>query len=313
MEKIKHTITLQGFNLENGKITLSLLESLSKHIVSLAESTMLSFFEGKSTKKRGKNPEWLIRSLDFQLTGIKEGSTILNLEAPKLSDTIDGVPQLLFENIQPEELNNNSALGFSMYAYEQAINEKYDSYLLDKNLLAEMSNFNKFLSSSEAQIIITNLTNQKASIIKKEYIEKIKNIELKTPSPVKARVTGILDVIKHSNAQLELLVNNKRIRAYLADTIRFDEIIKFFGREITVLGLINYKPSNQAKSIEIHSFSLSSDEDVFFKTVPEAIKEAIDIKQLASKQNYVGTEIRRLLGKWPGDESIEELLESVKK
>jgi hypothetical protein len=80
-----------------------LLESLSKHIVSLAESTMLSFLKVKALKKEVKilNVNTFIR---FQLTGIKEGSTILNLEAPKLSDTIDGVPQLLFENIQPEDL-----------------------------------------------------------------------------------------------------------------------------------------------------------------------------------------------------------------
>jgi hypothetical protein len=312
LNKIKHTINLKGFNLEKGKISLSLLEKLSNHLISLAESTMLSFIEGKSYKKRGKLPDWLSKSLDFQLTGIKEGSTILELEAPQLSETLDAIPQLLFEDIQPDEITNNSALGFSMYAYEQVVNEKYDSYLLDKNLLKEMSNFDKFLAGNDSQIIITNQNNQKSSIIKREYLEKIKNIEIKTPEPIRTRITGVLDLIKHSNEQLELLVNNKRIRAYLSDKVSLNDIIKFFGKEISVLGLINYKPSNEAKSIEIHSFETANDNDTFFKTIPESIKEEIDLKQLASKQNYIGTEIDSILGKWPGDESIEELIESVK-
>lgn len=312
MNKIKHTINLKGFNLENGKISFSLLEKLSNHIISLAESTMLSFIEGKSFKKRGKLPDWLMKSLDFQLTGIKEGSTILDIEAPQLSETLDAIPQVLFEDIKPDEIINNSALGFSMYAYEQVINEKYDSYLLDKNLLKEMSNFNKFLIGNDSQIIITNQNNKKSSTISKEYLEKIKNVEINTPEPVRARITGKLDVIKHSNEQLELLVQNKRIRAYLSENVVLNGIVKFFGKEITVVGLVNYKPSSEAKSIEIHSFEKSTDGDSFFKTIPETIKEEIDLKQLASKQSYEGTELNEILGKWPGEESIQELLESIK-
>lgn len=312
MNKIKHTINLKGFNLEKGKISFSLLEKLSNHIVSLAESTMLSFIEGKSLKKRGKLPDWLKKSIDFQLTGINEGSTILDIEAPQLSETLDAIPRVLFEDIKPNEIIKNSALGFSMYAYEQVINEKYDSYLLDKNLLKEMSNFNQFLVANESQIIITNQNNKKSSTISKKYLEKIKNVEINTPEPVRAKITGILDLIKHSNKQLELLVQNKRIRAYLSEKVVLSDIVKFFGKEITVVGLVNYKPSNEAKSIEISSFEESNDDDSFFKTIPETIKEKIDLKQLAVKQSYGGTELNDILGKWPGDEGIQELLESIK-
>src|SRR5687768_7583038 len=93
---IKHVIRLQGFGLENGKISFSLLAKLNERLIRLSESTLLSFVEGNSTIKRGKPADWLSKSLDFQLSGIKEGSTILEIEAPVLKETISSVQVPMF-------------------------------------------------------------------------------------------------------------------------------------------------------------------------------------------------------------------------
>ncbi len=43
------------------------------------------------------------------------------------------------------------------------------------------------------------------------------------------------------------------------------------------------------------------------------MKERLDLKKLKEKQEYKGTNIDKVIGKWPGKESIEELLEMRKK
>src|SRR5688572_229468 len=95
-ETIKHIIRLQGFDLEKGKISFSLLANLNQRLIRLSESTLLSFVEGNSTIKRGKQAEWLSKSLDFQLSGVKVGSTILEIEAPVLKETISSMQVPMF-------------------------------------------------------------------------------------------------------------------------------------------------------------------------------------------------------------------------
>ncbi|MEM6963425.1 MAG: hypothetical protein AAF573_01585 [Bacteroidota bacterium] len=133
MEKLKkHILKLRGYESENGKIPFSLLRELSEQLTRLAESTLLLYVEGNSKIKRGKTPDWLSKSIDFRLTGIREGSTILDIEAPVLSESMENIQIPLFQGFEVDKLQETSALDLSFFVYEQALNNKEDSYLLDK-------------------------------------------------------------------------------------------------------------------------------------------------------------------------------------
>lgn len=312
---IKHTVRLQGFDLENGKISFSLLAKLNDRLIRLSESTLLSFVEGNSTIKRGKQAEWLSKSLDFQLSGIKEGSTILEIEAPILKDTISNMQAPMFGDHSIEEIAKNSALGLGVIAFNQALSGKLDSSLLDKQLLKEMREFGTFLSKKGSTIEFITGKNNKPLKLKKESIEKIKAIEEKTPASIKTKVTGVLDMLKQSNNQLELIAGEKRIRAILSDKLKTNELKDFFGSELTVTGIAHFNPLGQITSLEINGFKSADKKEKYFEQVPKPLFEETDLKRISEVQKYKGystDKVKKITGELEVEESLEELLAALK-
>ncbi len=316
IKTIRHTIRLQGFDLENGKISFSLLAKLNEQLLRLSESTLRSFVDGNSTLKRGKQAEWLTQSLDFNLSGLKSGSTILEVEAPLLKVTLGNMQVPMFGDLPMDEVTNNSALGLGLYAFDRAIQGDVNSFILDKHLLKEMRHFGKFLSKKGSSIEVSSGKKSKTIRLKKEVIEKIKTIEDKTPASVKTKVTGVLDVLKHSNHQLELIVDDtKRIRAILSEQLSISELTHFFGKEVTVSGTANYNPSGDVISFEISGYKPVNRKEKYFSQLPKPLFEETDLKRIAAEQNYKGyhtEKVKKIVGQMEVEESLEDLLAALK-
>jgi len=316
VKTIRHIIRLQGFDLENGKISFSLLAKLNEHLLRLSESTLRSFVNGNSTLKRGKQADWLTKSLDFNLSGLKSGSTILEVDAPILKDTMGNMQVPLFGDQPIDDVSKTSALGLGLYAFEQAIKGDMNSPILDKHLLKEMRHFGKFLNKKGSSIEVSSGKKSKVIRLKKEVIEKIKTIEDKTPASIKTKVTGVLDVLKHSINQLELIVDEtKRIRALLNEQIAISELTPFFGKEVTVSGTANYNPSGQIISFEITGYKPVNKKDHFFNQLPKPLFEETDLKRIVKTQNYKGygtDKVKKIVGQLQVEESLEELLAALK-
>jgi hypothetical protein len=313
---IRHTVKLQGFDLENGKISFSLLAKLNEQLLRLSESTLRSFVIGNSSLKRGKQAEWLTQSLDFNLSGLKSGSTILEVDAPMLKDTMGAMQVPLFGDLPVDDVTSNSALGLGLYAFEKAMQGDVNSFILDKHLLKEMRQFGKFLNKRGSSIEVS--TGKKAKVIKlkKEVIEKIKTIEDNTPASIKTKVTGVLDMMKHSNHQLELLVDGtKRIRAILNDQLAVSDLTAFFGKELTVSGIANYNPSGDVISFEISGYKSANKKETYFNQLPVPLFEETDLKRIAQQQNYKGYQsdkVKNIAGKMEIEDSLEDLLAALK-
>lgn len=316
VKTIRHTIRLQGFDLENGKISFSLLAKLNEHLLRLAESTLRSFVNGNSTLKRGKQADWLTKSLDFNLSGLKSGSTILEVDAPILKETMGNMQVPMFGDQPIDDVTKTSALGLGLYAFDQAIQGDLNSSILDKHLLKEMRHFGKFLNKKGSSIEVSSGKKSKTIRLKKEVIEKIKTIEDKTPASIKTKVTGVLDVLKHSNNQLELIVDEtKRIRAVLSEQLAISELTPFFGKEVTVSGTANYNPSGEVISFEINGYKPVNKKEKYFSQLPKPLFEETDLKRIAKTQNYKGysaEKVKKIVGHIQVEESLEDLLAALK-
>ncbi|MDD3876664.1 MAG: hypothetical protein PHT69_08590 [Bacteroidales bacterium] len=306
----KHTLRLKGYETENGKIPFSLLKGLGDQLTRLAESTLLSFFEGNSTIKRGKTPEWLSNSIEFNLTGIRKGSTVLEIEAPLLSNCIDNFQLPFFSEYETDKLPASSALDLSFYVYGLASKNLQDSYLLDKNLLKEITKLKKILSSDKAEIIFESEND--IYEITKDTLSEIKILEEKTPPSINAKIVGKLDVLQYSKSQLEILTDNKKIRALLSNELSFNDIFPFFGQDVSITGIANFNPAGAVSSFEIKEIKKADKKDNFFRGVPQPLFKEFDIQRLVEKKQYRGTNFENLIGKWPGDETTDQLLEMLK-
>lgn len=310
IKQIQHKIRLKGYKTENGKIPFSLLKDITLQVTRIAESTLLSYVEGNSTIKRGKTPVWLSNSLDFKLTGIKKGSTVLQVEAPTLNESIGQFQLPLFQDFNSNELENKTALDLSFYAYKQATSENNSSHLLDKNLLNELSKLSKILDSDKAELIFE--TKDDTITVNKRELNEIQILEQKAPESLKTQIKGKLDALSHSKSQLELITDGKKIRAQLSTNLNFDDIFEYFGEDVVITGMAHFTPNGTIKSFEILKIRISNPSDSYFEKIPTPIFPEFQISEI-EKSKYNGSKLSKLFGKWPGDESTDDLLELLTK
>jgi hypothetical protein len=312
---ILHTIRLADFDMDNGTISFSLLAKISAQICKISESTLKLYVEGSSQHKRGKLPEWLKSSIDFRLTGIEKGSTLLTIEAPLLSETLKGIQYPLFNDLGTEDYSMESALSLAMLAYQKAISEETTTDLLDKSLLGEMLTFREILSKGKASIEMDCPAVARKVMLTSASFDKIGKLEVNTPAPLKIKLSGKLDVMRHSHSMVEIVAGQKRVKVKLPENMPFDELKPLFGKDVTITGIANYNPAYQLVSILLSDIRSVHPDDLYFQDLPVLIKETTDIKQLIVKQKYTGVrkpEFDKLVVDLAINEPIESLLASLK-
>lgn len=312
--KAIHTISLKNFEFPNGEIPFSVLSKITEQLRKVSEGALRLYIEGHSDNKRGRDPEWIEKSLDFNLSGIKKGSTILEIKAPFLTDTLGNYQQPLYDDLGVDNLNKQTAIGLALVAFEKATENNENIDTLDKNLLKIMLGFNKFFGhDSKAYIDIKGASRKKVTIAPKS-LQKIKILEEKTPIDQKIKITGKLEMMRHSSNLLELVNANGKFKAHLSQEYSFEKAKAFFGEEITCTGLAHFNPKGKISSIEITDITSADKSASFFENSFSAIQEKLDLPGLALEQNYKGTsstKINKLIKEIDVDDDLETLLQTL--
>lgn len=268
--------------------------------------------EGISSKK-GPRPKWLENSIDFQLTGLEKGSTRLVIEAPMLNETL-GQPQIPLFGRSPESLKEYTGIDLALESFRQAFQPTGDHDLLDKHLLKEMESYRSLFRDSEEGVIeITGYVREEPVQLRPRRFDNIKKLEEQTPTPSRARVTGVLDLMQYSKDLIQIRTKQGTIRAILTGDVTFKDISTFFGQKVTLEGIANFKPSGRIRTIEVAKVRIATEEDEWFTKHPSPIKDRLDFNELRAEQGFQGTKLDNVIGEWPGEEPIEELLEMRKK
>jgi hypothetical protein len=314
----EHRIILKNFDLEDGKISFSKLQELQEKLTALAEGAVLNLIEGRSKPGRGKKPKWLKEVLDFNLSGLHAGSTVLELEAPEISQVYTGKQLGIFDDPDADKLLNESAFGLASYLYDKAISEPESSGMLDKYLLQKIIGFKNILDNTQSEIrLVSNGDGLVKSVsIQKKSLESISITEQKTRESVKTSVTGILDVLRHKKGQMEIITTgDQRIRAFPANNMNIKNLKNFFGEKVKIAGLAHFKTDGNFKYIEILDIkpAEAGEESVVEMTLP--IFDDIDLKRLAKEQEWQGfneVRFRKIIQELQIEETPEELLALLK-
>lgn len=310
--KIKnHHIILHNFPEESGKISFRLLKQLAEMLQTVAGGALRLTIEGMSSKK-GPKPKWLEDSVNFQLTDIQKGSTDLMIEAPILEESLSQ-PQLPLFGRSPETLKKCTGIDLALESFDQAFGNNKEDDLIDKHLLKEMEKHRSLFRNSDGTVEITGDTKKKPTEISKQSFANIQKLEQQIPPSSRARITGVLDLMKYSKNLIQIQTDDGAIRALLSEEIKFKDVTKYFGKKVTLEGIANFKPSGNVRTIEVSKVRLATEDDEWFAQKPAPVKEQLDLKILRVQQDYKGTKLDKIIGQWPGDEPIEELLEILNK
>lgn len=117
--------------------------------------------------------------------------------------------------------------------------------------------------------------------------------------------------MRHSDSLLQVITQGKRIRAFLSEELNIQEVKKYFGEEVTIDGIAHFNPKGELASFEVKKIRLAKSSDNYFKKIPQPVQQRIELKELAHEQDYKGTSLSDVIGKWPGDEDIDDLLEMI--
>jgi len=314
----KHRIILKNFDLEDGKISFSKLRELQEKLTDLAEGAVLNLIEGRSKPGRGQKPKWLKKAIDFQITGLNSGSTILEIEALKISEVYQGKQFGIFDEPDADKLLSESAFGLASYVYDKAVTQPESSGILDKYLLQKITAFSKILDSDNSEIkLISNDKSPVTSVtIKRNTLQQVSVTEQKTRDSVKTAITGTLDVMRHKKEQMEIITTgDQRIRAFPDNNLNIKNLKNFFGENVKITGLAHFKTDGSLKFIEILDIQTANGEEHSVEEHTLPIFKDIDLKRLAKEQEWQGFnegKFKQEIKKMNIEESLEDMLDALK-
>jgi len=312
MKTTKYKLKIKGLKTPSGTISLIALKELSEILIESSEKALRLIVEGTSTKK-GQIPIWLRESLNFNVTGIKEGSTVLEIEAPQLITTAqEKIAQLDLWSIIPNP--KDTALTVWGRSYKDAINEKYESELLDRGLLNSFISFKEFIDRHAEAIELNSRTDKIISKVglSVKQLTKVEKLILATPEPKVVMLSGLFNIIEHltSRFTLNLEIGEKIQGEFDRSVLNPEEMRKYWGSKVTLRGLADFKPNGKIRYIRTDLIKRFEEKETLFNTYIAETHPRLFVEEIKQKfQRH--SPLQDVWNKWPGNESIEEILSQL--
>jgi len=312
MNAVKYQLRVTGLTTPDGTIPVRALVELLQGLVDTAERGLRLAIQGESVK-RGKVPSWVGKAVELNLTGLKTGSTVLSIEARSFGDTIGAQLQSQGQAFM-QVASTDTALSLISRSVRDATSENLESNYYDAgvlNGLLELKGFFKNYANtvelwSEGQA-------QPEFVLSAPDMEKVEKLKKGTPEPQAFVVSGLLDEIEHSNRRFHLVMSDGRVISGRVDEefMTVEDLRELWGKPVTVKGTVYFKPSGKVQLLEAHMVRPIEVGDEIFNEMPvaDASQELFDASQL--KPGYVSP-FKEIRGMWPGDESIEQILEALR-
>ncbi|MCZ4319910.1 hypothetical protein O4H26_13025 [Aequorivita viscosa] len=308
---IEYDIILKSDLQEKGTIDLDRIAFLAKSISNIAKGA-LQIRLGGISNKQGKKPKFLDEALNIRLKGIKESSTLLELESPTFASSIKAIQVNAFQPEVSEELPNQTPMSLFMLAYQEAFDDNdYDKNLLDKALVKNLIDLKSFFRSNNEELIISNRGSLPELHLKKSDFNKIKLLEDSIPEPQNVVINGIIDILEHSKSKVTVKTEQGNLLGNITNKFQQDVIKGFWGKDATIYGIGHFKPNGKLHYVEIKRIYESTEEDKYFSKIPFSENVLQQIQKQSSKspaRNWMN----EIAGKWPGQESDEEFEKLLK-
>lgn len=308
---MEYKLKVEGLHTPDGTISIRALKDLVEVVLDSSERGLRLAVQGESVKP-GKLPAWLSRSLDFTITGLEKGSTTLLLDAPELGETAcDQIkqPDLWYAKPKPED----TALTLVSRSVKAAVSENVDSNAYDNGVLDGLLKFEPFLKSFGKKVTLDAPSRpvERFSIGQPE-LESVRHLKAETPEPSTCVVSGQFDMIQHSNRRFQLLLSNGHVIPGTLDreSLSVENMRGYWGKKVTIKGMAHFNPGRKVRLLEAQVIKPAEKGEEIFESMPSPA-EPLTLFESDLQQFNVGPALQEIWGKWPGDESIEELLAAL--
>ena len=132
--------------------------------------------------------------------------------------------------------------------------------------------------------------------------------------PSRHIVTGRLDKVSYSSRlfELEIAPDEKLIGRFAPSFEDLKALRSLSSQQVTVVGMVHYERSGAPRFIEVDQISPSQEGDEVFRRSPtprywQGIEPPVRRGREPKPFNF-----KSLIGSWPGDEPIEDLMTALK-
>lgn len=263
--------------------------------------------EGRSRAGGGPPPSWVAEAAAFDFSGLLEGEDGVSLRIPTLRETLPErfVQHDLFPLVEPSE----TALSLFGHSLDDALGGNAESDAYDEPLLSIFAEEFKQVFRHGVQSV--EMRNGRAGArplhVTPAGIQVVERLKRQTPRPRRVRLAGTVDAIRHSDRAFTLvLATGEQIRGVLAEGAP-EELAAHFGRIAIVSGTAQFRPSGTLLRVDADHLAPASEEDLRMWSV---MPEPLDVQpssRLVRQPQGPRTGINAIFGKWPGDETDEEI------
>lgn len=299
----EHIITIAGPAVEEPGLSGHLLRDLSHVLVTGAEQALRYRLDGKSTA-RGPQPSWLRQAADFQFTSLDLSSKrrAFGLHARSLVESMASQfgQAELFDDLDPRR----SPIELFEDALSDALDGKADSDAFDHSLLETCALFEFILGAGVDSIEIKN---GRTLRIDPTSMVRVVTLTKNTFAGRQVSLAGHIDIIRYSDCRFTLITKDGAKVAGTAKELGTEALRDAFGKDVIVTGRAEFRPSGRLLRIEAETVDLASEKELqIFSAIPRPLGAVAPIQRIPAKGGLAA-----LLGKWPGDEPLEQLFEQL--
>lgn len=317
MQTKRHILRISGPTSRGGRPSLAGVGSVMASIGTAArEATCMRFRH--ASRIRGRRPEWLRDAADLNPVDIQDAgdhAKIVIVEAPVLGEAAVEVYQSkgLFDCFPQEHETALDVLGqtVGVIAARDTASEWYDT-----DLLRRMEKFRADFKRRDVNAVGLGTLNGAGietlptATIDQATIDAAESLYRQSPKARRVRVSGTLDMLRDSDRAFDLLLSDgARVRGVWEEDL--GSILTLWGRQVVVDALAVFRPSGGLLRIEAGAMEEAGADDAYFSKLPKPAPTRLDLRA-AHQVQAANTGLAAVYGKWPGDESEDQLLAALK-
>jgi hypothetical protein len=316
MNRIVHPVILKSHEHFDGKLPPRAVGYFLAELPGLVRAAVSMALRCRS-QQAGRRPAWLDRAADIRYdvrnaSRSGDGETTLYFEAPPLGEAAEELyRQGELWPTRPAAADTGFDLLGDVLADVDARNADSDRF--DPGLLKRLGRFQKAFSGpyDEVQIESRRYAAQDRARLSRPIIQTAARLLDETPLPRRVRVVGVLDMIRASNQTLALLMQDgSEVRGTLLAG-EFEALAKLLRGRVLIFGTVCFRPSGRLLRVDADEFRPATDADQFFAKVPKPFgRPRRKYSRLDADKMAQG--LKSILGKWPGDETDEQIEAALK-
>ena len=315
MSTKRYQFRLHGLKEHGGEIKAADLARTLTALHKAAESATTLLVSGEGRRRRTK-PAWLAAATDFIVTGLTPGSTVVGIASTRLVDAPDSpFGQGELRPSHPGIEAGDTALDLTARAIREAQAADSPGDCFDSAVLDAILELGKSVRTAEVTYSLSREGEAEPDfVLSRRACSRIVERKRTIPVPRAFIVSGRVQQVGHTRGQfhLEVATGRNLYGRLPADANDVELLQPLLGKQATVQGIVHFKANGQPRIIEAQRISAGQAGDHLFAEVPHHELASSKARPEGTQRGARVTKPMELVGTWPGDEPVEELLQALR-